>query len=75
METKIREIRIFSDLESQDIDGWLQKCQNPNEAGGHRHDSASMAADLASHLSGPAKTFYFSLAPETWRDFDELTAH
>lgn len=33
-----------------------------------------MAADLASHLSGPAETFYFSLAPETRRDFDELTA-
>jgi len=35
---------------------------------------AFMAADLASHLSGPAETFYFSLAPETQRDFDELMA-
>ena len=48
--------------------------RNRVEAGDHRHDSASMAADLASHLSGPAETFYFSLAPETRRDFDELTA-
>lgn len=67
-------LEVFSGLESQDIDLWLQKFQNRVEAGGHRHDSASMAADLASHLSGPAETFYFSLAPEIRRDFDELTA-
>lgn len=37
-------------------------------------DGASRAADLASHLTGPAETFYFSLDKETRRDFDALTA-
>ena len=67
-------LEFFSGLESQDIDGWLQKFQNPFESGGHGHNSASMATHLASHLSGPAETFYFSLAPETRRYIDELTA-
>ena len=71
---KSTKLEFFSDLESQDIDRWLQKFQNAIKAGGHGPDSASMAADLASHLSGPAETFYFSLAPETRRDFDELMA-
>ena len=53
---KSMKLEFFSGLESYDIDRWLQKFQNHVEAGGHRHDSASMAADLASHLSGPAKT-------------------
>ena len=72
--TKSVKLELFSHLESQDIDRWLQKFQNPVESGGHRHDSASMATHLASHLSGPAETFYFSLAPETRRYFDELMA-
>ena len=56
---KSMKLEFFSDLESQDIDGWLQKFQNPVKAGGHWHDSASMAADLASHLSSPAECFIF----------------
>ena len=71
---KSTKFEFFSDLESQDIDHWLQKFQNPIKAGGQRPDSACMAADLASHLLGPAEKFYFSLAPETRRDFDELMA-
>lgn len=67
-------LEFFSDLESQDIDRWLQKFQNPVKAGGHSPDSASMAADLASHISGPAEMFYFSFTPQTRRDFDELMA-
>ena len=70
---KAVKLEPFSGYESQDIERWLQKFANRIEAGGRQLDSSTMAADLASHLSGLAETYYFSLEPHMRRDFDALT--
>ena len=70
---KAVKLEPFSGYESQDIERWLQKFANRIQAGGRQLDSSTMAADLASHLSGPAETYYFSLEPHMRRDFDALT--
>ena len=70
---KAVKLEPFSGYESQDIERWLQKFANRIQAGGRQLDSSTMAADLASHLSGPAETYYFSLEPHMRRDFEALT--
>ena len=57
-------LEFFSGYESQDIDQWLQKFKNRITASGHDFDPRPKAADLASHLSGPAETFIFRLIPK-----------
>ena len=55
----------FSGRESQDIYCWLEKFKNQFKSRGHKLDSAWLAFSWARNLTGLAKTFYFSLEPET----------
>ena len=55
----------FSGRESQDIYCWLEKFKNQFKSRGRKLDSACLAFSWACNLTGLAKTFYFSLEPET----------
>ena len=67
------QLEPFSGRESQDIYCWLEKFENQFKSRGRKLDSACVAANLACNLTGLAKTFYFSLDPETKNDFDLLS--
>ena len=66
-------LELFSSRESQDIYCWLEKFENQFKGCDRRLDSARLAANLACHLTGLAETFYFSLEPETRKNFDLLS--
>ena len=66
-------LELFSGRESQDIYCWLGKFQNQFKGCDCKLDSACLAANLACHLTGLAETFYFSLEPETRKNFDLLS--
>ena len=66
-------LELFSRRESQDIYCWLEKFENQFKGCDRRLDSARLAANLACHLTGLAETFYFSLEPETRKNFDLLS--
>ena len=66
-------MELFSGCESQDIYCWLEKFQNLFKGCDRKLDSACLAANLACHLTGLAETFYFSLEPDTRKNFDLLS--
>ena len=66
-------LELFSSRESQDIYCWLEKFENQFKGCDRRLDSARLAANLTCHLTGLAETFYFSLEPETRKNFDLLS--
>ena len=66
-------LELFWGRESQDIYCWLEKFENPFKGCDRRLDSACLAANLAFHLTGLAETFYFSLEPETRKNFNLLS--
>ena len=59
------QLEPFSGRESQDIYCWLEKFKNQFKSRGRKLDSACLAFSWACNLTGLAKTFYFSLEPET----------
>ena len=66
-------LELFSSRESQDIYCWLEKFENQFKGCDRRLDSARLADNSACHLTGLAETFYFSLEPETRKNFDLLS--
>jgi len=66
-------LELFSGRELQDIYCWFEKFENQFEGCDRKLDSVCLAANLACHLTGLAKTFYFSLEPETRKNFDLLS--
>lgn len=51
----------FGSYENEDINRFLEKHSNRFQALGVRLSPEAKAADLASHLTGPAEAWYFSL--------------
>ena len=62
----------FSGYEREDVNRFLEKYNNRLQARDVRLSSEAKAADLASHLKGPAETWYFFLDRPTRNDFDDL---
>ena len=63
-------LELFSGRESQDIYCWLEKFEIQCKSCDRKLDSACLAANLACHLTALAETFYFSLEPDTRKNFD-----
>ena len=62
----------FSGYENEDVNRFLEKHSNRLQARGVRLSPEAKAADLASHLTGPAETWYFSLDRLTRSDYESL---
>ncbi|XP_078361540.1 uncharacterized protein LOC144645887 [Oculina patagonica] len=62
----------FSGYENEDVNRFLEKYSNRLKAKGVHFSPEAKAADLASHLIGPAETWYFSLDRFIRNDFDSL---
>jgi len=65
-------LKPFSGYENVDVNRFLEQHSNRLLARGVRFSSEAKAADLASHLSGPAETWYFSLERATRSDYESL---
>lgn len=65
-------LKPFSGYENEDVNRFLEKHSNRLQARGVRYSSEAKAADLASHLTGPAETWYFSLDRVTQGDYESL---
>ncbi|KAL9981469.1 hypothetical protein ACROYT_G010176, partial [Oculina patagonica] len=62
----------FSGYENEDVNRFLEKYLNRLKAKDVHLSPEAKAADLASHLRGPAETWYFSLDRFIRNDFDSL---
>lgn len=65
-------LQPFSGYENEDINHFLENFANRLQARVVDLSSAAKAGDLASHLTGPAETWYFSLDRLTRDDYEAL---